>query len=79
MKKYRIKILDKGQEKECPKCKRIMERREHSTKPHSNYFFTEWDYCKPCGHLQHYEQYKSTTWKETEDTNARFQNALFKD
>lgn len=64
MPKNRPKI--KGIGKECPKCGIPMERREHSRKPETAYFFSEWDYCKPCNHVQHYEEYKGTTWKEEE-------------
>ena len=46
----------------CKECGEIMERRKHSylspellDKP---YYFTEWDYCKKCGYVQHYERYK---------------------
>jgi hypothetical protein len=28
---------------------------KHLRKP---YYFSEWDYCRPCGHLQHYERFK---------------------
>jgi len=46
----------------CPKCKNLMETREHNTltknilsKP---YYFKIWCYCKKCKHLQHFEKYK---------------------
>ncbi len=67
--KYRI--LRKG--KDCPKCLQPMERRAHkegfTRKKENYYFFKEWDYCKPCKHLQHYEEFKVTTgrgsdWEE---------------
>lgn len=50
-----------------------MERRAHkegfTRKKENYYFFKEWDYCKPCKHLQHYEEFKVTTgrgsdWEE---------------
>ncbi len=50
----------------CPKCGDPMERRKHKKRPKSEYFFTEWDYCKPCGHVQHYEKYRSSVWQEHE-------------
>ena len=46
----------------CPKCGREMERRSHRPTEKSYllkpYHYSEWDYCKPCGHVQHYEKYK---------------------
>jgi hypothetical protein len=39
-----------------------MERRYHSVNEtammHKAYYFSEWDYCKPCRHIQHYEKFK---------------------
>ena len=53
-------ILRKGEV--CPKCGYKMDRRAHrsnSTKQFKQpFYFTEWDYCKTCRHVQHYEQYK---------------------
>lgn len=47
---------------ECPKCGRPMERRFHSVDEtamnNKKYYFSQWDYCKPCKHVQHYEAYK---------------------
>ncbi len=47
---------------DCPKCHQKMERRKHKEilpfmllQP---YYYLEWDYCRPCGHIQHYENYK---------------------
>ena len=46
----------------CPKCSQEMELRFH--KPSETayllkpYYFSEWDYCKACRHVQHYENYK---------------------
>ncbi len=46
----------------CPKCSRYMERRKHQkiTKQllAKAYYFSEWDVCRPCKHVQHYEKYK---------------------
>lgn len=47
----------------CPKCNRLMERRKHPFIPIPksdlrNHYFSEWDYCKRCNHVQHYERYK---------------------
>lgn len=66
-----VKVLGEGNV--CPKCKISMERRKR-TKPPTNgksYFYTEWDYCPKCSHVQHYEQYKSGVWQEAE-TQASF-------
>ena len=57
----------KGSGENCPKCERPMERRERTKAPETRtYFYTEWDYCKDCGHIQHYEKFKSTMWQEDE-------------
>jgi len=46
----------------CPKCGRSMERRRHSEKEtaylRKPFYFTEWDYCKGCRHIQLYAKYK---------------------
>ncbi len=51
-----------GNGRECPKCGKPMERREHKNigakQLNKTYYYREWDYCQPCGHLQHYEEYK---------------------
>lgn len=48
----------KGLGNDCPKCKEQMQRRERVVFPTHTYYFTEWDYCLSCGHLQHYEEFK---------------------
>ena len=58
-KKRKITFLVVGLGKDCPHCKRSMQRRKHKDKPkNENYYFTEWDYCQPCGHVQHYDHFK---------------------
>lgn len=45
----------------CPKCLNLMERRGHSNLKKQKkipFYFSEWDYCKKCKHLQHYDKYK---------------------
>lgn len=53
-------IIQKGED--CPKCHKPVERRWHEPNQtkHLNkaYYFSEWDYCTRCKHLQHYERYK---------------------
>ena len=45
--------------KNCIKCNSSeCERRERDSEPTTKYYFLEWDYCKKCGHIQHYEKYK---------------------
>lgn len=64
----------KGKGNDCPKCGEVMERRERKLAPkNKTYFFTEWDYCTNCSHVQHYEEFKSNDWKENEYNNERFQ------
>lgn len=75
MNKLRIKKyieIEGGQE--CPKCKQVMQRRMHSMKPTKTWFYTKWDYCKPCGHIQHYEVFKSGEWLEAERQENMFKN-----
>lgn len=67
--KYKIK----GIGNKCPKCKNNMERREHSDEPkNKDYYYTEWDYCKPCGHIQHYPQFQSSKWIKFENKYDKF-------
>lgn len=55
-----------GKIKECPRCKKMMERKEHSRITEQMlkqpYYFTEWDYCNKhaggCGYMQMYENKK---------------------
>ena len=43
----------------CPKCSKQMERRERSFIPKKqDCYYREWDYCRGCKHLQHYEHFK---------------------
>lgn len=48
--------------RDCPKCGRPMERRKHGANEtehrNKNYYFSEWDYCPICRHVQHYEEFK---------------------
>jgi hypothetical protein len=50
----------------CPKCRQPMERRRHTTIPDKAYYYTEWDYCKNCQHVQHYEEFKVKPGKRPE-------------
>lgn len=67
-------VIGKGNE--CPKCSKLMERKKHP--PHwkntKTYFYTEWDYCKPCGHVQHYDEFKSIAWREAESRESFFRD-----
>ena len=46
----------------CKNCKKIAEKRTHKeiTEKHLKqpYYFKEWDYCRNCKHVQHYEDMK---------------------
>ncbi len=55
MSKQRWKLI--GQIEECPKCNKLMQRREHSEIPSKQFYYTEWDYCEDCNHVQHYNKY----------------------
>lgn len=73
MKTSKIKII--GQGEECPKCLRTMERRTHNKKvEEKSYFYTQWDYCKNCKHVQHYEKFKSSMWKEAEERESHMRS-----
>lgn len=58
------KAITKGIGELCPKCNEPMERRKHPEgyfkKQYTgqSYYFSEWDYCKGCVHIQHYEKFK---------------------
>lgn len=55
--KYIIVTIDS---RPCPKCRQPMQRRKHQEPPLGRaYFYKEWDYCRPCLHVQHYEEYKN--------------------
>ena len=61
---------------ECPKCNDAMERRKHPThwKSRKIYYYTEWDYCNKCQHVQHYDKYKSPLWLEKENKENFLKN-----
>lgn len=65
----------------CRKCNVATVTKKHP--PHwqnrKSYYFTQWDYCKKCCSVYFDEKYKSSAWVEAEDTEARFNNSLFKD
>ena len=73
MKKRRSQTIDLGND--CPKCGQKMERRKHNKneKKYLNraYYYTEWDYCKSCNYVQHYNQFKMWPPKGKNKTNAR--------
>ncbi len=51
-----------GKGKACPKCRKHMERFKHPPEwePRSDqpYWFSYWDICTSCRHIQHYEAAK---------------------
>ena len=49
-----------GMGERCPKCGKLMVRWQHSAgwqPPIGRGFYTRWDVCRPCGHVQHYERF----------------------
>lgn len=57
------KSVTVGRGNECPKCRSRMERRKHPQTPVPNskarsHYFSEWDCCRSCKHVQHYEEFK---------------------
>lgn len=77
--KYKVSNL------RCNKCNDFYERREHAIITpkllKKIFYYSEWDYCKKCKHVQHYEQYK--VWnKHTEAQYIQMKEEmdnLFKD
>jgi predicted RNA-binding Zn-ribbon protein involved in translation (DUF1610 family) len=53
-KKQKAHIIGVGQP--CPKCGKNMQRREPKNENLVKYY-TEWDYCPSCSHIQHYNHY----------------------
>jgi hypothetical protein len=66
----KLKIIGEGNP--CPKCKKPMERRGHSVRPKNNWYYTKWDFCKNCKHLQHYDEFRSSEWQEKEQQDLFF-------
>jgi hypothetical protein len=61
-----------GTGEKCPKCGKIMERRGHKERPKQTWYYSEWDVCHDCKHIQHYEEFKSSDWKEQEEQESFF-------
>lgn len=55
--KRETKYVVVGEGEPCPKCHNIMQRRSHREVPDHPHF-EKWDYCKPCRHVQHYQEYR---------------------
>ena len=70
------KAIVSGLGEDCPKCKDAMQRRKHPAhwKSKKTYYYTEWDYCNKCQHVQHYDKYKSLPWIEIENNENHFIN-----
>jgi hypothetical protein len=63
IKKQKLKkVFIKSDGEQCPHCKKTMQRRGHTTISDKQlkqpYYYSEWDYCYPCKHVQHYEKFK---------------------
>jgi len=66
-----IRVIEGGNN--CPKCSKPMERREHTRPPKDKtWFYKKWDVCSKCRHIQHYEEFKSNEWKESEQQESFF-------
>ena len=70
------KFIENGIGENCPKCSKPMTHRKRIKPPKDGktYFFTEYDFCKPCRFMQHYEKYKSQDWQENERQQDFFSN-----
>ena len=75
MRKANKKTRVLGEGNPCPKCDKLMERREHAVKPKNNWYYKKWDVCLDCNHIQHYDEFKSNEWKENEE-QASFFNSI---
>jgi hypothetical protein len=53
------KVISVLSQMDCPKCRKPMERRRHREIPLTKYFYSEWDYCRWCKHVQHYEEFRN--------------------
>lgn len=53
------KYIILGEGRSCPKCGKSMQKRGHREVPITKYFYSQWDYCKPCGHVQHYNEFRN--------------------
>lgn len=69
-------FIKSGIGEKCPKCFQPMEHRKRISrpKPEKIYYFTEYDFCKPCKHMQHYEKYKNTSWTEQDRQESFFRD-----
>lgn len=61
-KTIRENIVIKGFIEKCPKCPYLMARKTRKeVLPYmleQRGYFTEWDYCDRCKHVQHYQKYR---------------------
>lgn len=57
-----MKSVYAGKGLPCPKCNKQMHTKRHPqiTQKELNklYYYSQWDVCNDCRHLQHYEEYK---------------------
>lgn len=72
-------VIGKGEL--CPKCLKEMERRSHPLHYvyKKSFYFTKWDYCNSCKHVQHYDKFKSNDWKEAEKIENFFNSLKITD
>lgn len=74
--KYSNKSIVVGLGDDCPKCNEPMERRKHPNHwtNKKSFYYIQWDYCNKCKHVQHYEDFKSSDWKEFEQKEDFIKN-----
>ena len=74
MKNKQLLII--GEYEPCKYCKKLMQRRKHSFLTEKQlkhkHYFTEWDYCKPCKFVQHYEKFKKEVSKSNLNTSNTY-------
>ena len=70
-----MKAVDTGEGANCPKCLKAMRRRVHKAewqpKPNQPYYFSFWDYCVRCAHVQLYEVAKVYVKREETELEQR--------
>ncbi len=67
--KTRNENIDKKvSDKLCPRCDKLMQRRKHKEildfLKKQPFYYSEWDYCRPCKFIQHYQEYLIINYKK---------------
>lgn len=77
-----MKSIVTGSGRPCPKCHRPMERCKHPTNwcpPTDRYYFQEWDVCRSCRHVQHYNEFRREPAPDTNPQAELLDHAHYQD